>query len=185
MLFFLLINFKCYWPDFLKNVFVFLFIFRGEREHARKWGRGREKRGERESQAGSKLSVRSLTWGSNPQSVRSWPGLKWRVRHLTNWATRHPDQTVFNLWICFYSPPTPCSDPSPFYLSKDQVLYLLVSKEACCRAESTRYLWDCSLLDFCFQKLNPLINVLGQGVPARETWKKWNVHQTKGFWEIR
>ena len=43
--------------------FIYLFILR-ERESARKQGRGRE-RGERESQAGSMLSVQSPVCGSN------------------------------------------------------------------------------------------------------------------------
>ena len=53
-------------------------------------GRGREREGERESQADSVLSTQSPTWGSNPQTVRSWPAWKPRVEHLTNWATQVP-----------------------------------------------------------------------------------------------
>ena len=76
---------------FLKQ--IHLFILRewererereGERQH--EWGRGRER--ERESQAGSTLPAQSLTWGSIPQTVRSWPEPKSRVRRLTDWATQ-------------------------------------------------------------------------------------------------
>ena len=45
----------------------------GRREGGRKSmsrGKGRE-RGHRESKAGSMLLVQSLTWGSNPRTVRS------------------------------------------------------------------------------------------------------------------
>ena len=50
-------------------------------------GEGQRER-ERESQAGSVLSVQSLTWGLIPQTMRSRPELKSRVRCLTNWATQ-------------------------------------------------------------------------------------------------
>ena len=43
--------------------FIYLFV---EREGEHEWGRGRERQGERESQAGSTLPVQSLIWGSNP-----------------------------------------------------------------------------------------------------------------------
>ena len=66
------------------------------REREYKWGRGGAMRGkERESQAGSMLSAQSSMQGSIPRSVRSWPELKARVRHLTNWATHLPHNWLF------------------------------------------------------------------------------------------
>ena len=62
-------------------MFIHLFWERGS-------GRGAER--ERESQAGSTLSAQSLTLGSVPQTVRSWPKLKSRVLCFTDWATRPP-----------------------------------------------------------------------------------------------
>ena len=50
--------------------------------------RGTEREGERESQAGSILSVQSPTRGPIPRTVRSWPEPKSRVGHLTDWATQ-------------------------------------------------------------------------------------------------
>ena len=66
---------------FLKN--FYLFILRDRVCASR--GRGREK-GERESQADSKLSV--LTWGSILWTMRSWLEPKSRVGLLTYWATQ-------------------------------------------------------------------------------------------------
>ena len=43
---------------------------------------------ERESQAGSSLSAQSPVWGLISQTMRSWPELISRARHLTNWATQ-------------------------------------------------------------------------------------------------
>ena len=44
--------------------------------------------GNRESQAGSELSAKSLMWGSNLQTMRSSPELKARVGPLTYSATQ-------------------------------------------------------------------------------------------------
>ena len=49
---------------------------------------GAEGEGEGASQAGSMLSVQIATRGSISQTMRSWPELKSRAGHLTNWATR-------------------------------------------------------------------------------------------------
>ena len=65
------------------NLFKFIYF---DWEH--ELGRGRERR--REYQAGSALSARSLMWGSNSQTVRSWPEMKSRVQSLMDWGTRHP-----------------------------------------------------------------------------------------------
>ena len=53
-------------------------------------GRGAEREGERDYQAGSALSAQSPTWGLNPWTMRSWPELKPRVGYLTDWATQAP-----------------------------------------------------------------------------------------------
>ena len=53
----------------------------------------REKETQNPKQApGSEPSAQSLARGSNSWTGRSWPELKWRVRHLTNWATQAPPQ---------------------------------------------------------------------------------------------
>ena len=51
--------------------FFFKFIYFIEREKERVSKEGAEREGERESQAGSMLSVQSLVWGLNPRTVRS------------------------------------------------------------------------------------------------------------------
>ena len=53
-------------------------------------GRGREREGEKESQAGSVLSVQSPTQGSILQTVRSWLEPKPRVKGFNDWATQAP-----------------------------------------------------------------------------------------------
>ena len=55
------------------------------------WGetereRQRDRERQRESQAGSVLSARSLMWALIPLTMRSWPELKSRVGHLTNYS---------------------------------------------------------------------------------------------------
>ena len=75
------------WSTASKVFFVFKFIyFERERERAseHKQGGHRERRRERESQAGSPLSVQSPMEGTNPQIVRSWPEPKSRVGGLTD-----------------------------------------------------------------------------------------------------
>ena len=67
---------------------MFIYVFQRERERENKLGAERE--GDRESQAGSMPSVQSPMQGSNPQTMRSWPELKSRVRGLTHWATQVP-----------------------------------------------------------------------------------------------
>ena len=62
---------------------VYLFIL-GE------WDGRAEREGERESQAGSVLSVQSPTWGSVWQTMRSWSEPKSRVGRLTEWTTQAP-----------------------------------------------------------------------------------------------
>ena len=63
----------------------------GERQREREGEGGRE----RESQAGTTPSAWSLMWGSNSQNVRSWRESKPRVRHLTDWATQAPLNSIF------------------------------------------------------------------------------------------
>ena len=77
-------------------LFIYKFIL-GEREHTHmSWGGAeRDREGKTEFQAGSTPSVRRLTQGSNPQTMRSCPELISRVRHLTNSAT----QALLNISI--------------------------------------------------------------------------------------
>ena len=60
---------------------------------------GGQREGGRESQAGCALSAQSLTWGSNSQTLRSWPEQN-QVGGLTNWATPVP-QKISSLIISF------------------------------------------------------------------------------------
>ena len=77
-------------------MFIYLFWERGkERESEACTNKGgaereRERERERESQAGSSCLCRSLTWGSIPQTVRSWPELKSKLTCLSDWATHMP-----------------------------------------------------------------------------------------------
>ena len=74
----------------LQPLFYFLLFIYFERERACVWvGEGQRERGT-ESQAGSMLSVQSLTQGSIPWTLRSWFEQKSRVGHLTNWTTQAP-----------------------------------------------------------------------------------------------
>ena len=50
---------------------------------------------ERESQAGSMLSVQNLTQGSNSATMKSWSAPKPRVGYLTNWANQVPLSSPF------------------------------------------------------------------------------------------
>ena len=68
------------------NFFFLMFIY-FERQRAHEQGRAETEK-ERESQAGSNLSAQSQMWGSIPWTVRLWPKLKSRARHLTNRATQ-------------------------------------------------------------------------------------------------
>ena len=68
---------------FLKRFFLSLFIYCERESHG-----GAEREGERESQAGSTLSVQSPTWGSSSQNyeIMTWTEIKsWSL----NWL-RHP-----------------------------------------------------------------------------------------------
>ena len=70
----------------------FSFILKSihfERAHVHKLGRGRERGGERESKAGSTLTVEPHV-GLSPMTVISWPEPKSRVGCLTNWANQVP-----------------------------------------------------------------------------------------------
>ena len=66
---------------------------------AQKQRRGRE----REFQAGSALSALSLKRGSTPQTMRSWPELRWRVGRLTNRATQVPFSLDTHCWWIIWS----------------------------------------------------------------------------------
>ena len=70
--------------------FLNLFIYFWE------MGRGTEREGERESQAGS-LSAWSPTWGSNSQTESSWPEVKPTLNWLSHTGARN---CIFlNLWM--------------------------------------------------------------------------------------
>ena len=53
-------------------------------------GREREIEREWESQANSASSVQNPTWGLISQTMTSWPELKSRIQHLTNWTSQVP-----------------------------------------------------------------------------------------------
>ena len=60
---------------FFKNVYLLLW----DRESDRAWvweGQREEETHNPKRTSGSELSTQSLTWGSNPQTARSWPELK-------------------------------------------------------------------------------------------------------------
>ena len=90
------------WVKFVDTFFffflsIYLFIyFERERERERESRGGAERKGERESQAGSMLSAWSLTWGSIPQIVRSWPE-SWTESGMLN-RLSHPDAPVDTLF---------------------------------------------------------------------------------------
>ena len=73
--------------SFIIIILKFIYLF-WERQREQEQGSGRERGGERESQAGSMLAVQSLMQGSIPQTVRSWPEWKLRVGHLSDLS--HP-----------------------------------------------------------------------------------------------
>ena len=66
------------------------------RERAHIHANGEEEQRERESQAGSTLSLQPYT-GLDPTTLGSWPEWKLRVRHSTDWATPAPLYTHFLL----------------------------------------------------------------------------------------
>ena len=96
---------RCFWAFllfqplfscFLKFFFFkFIYLFGGAGGRA-------ERKGEKESQAGSTVPAQSLTQGSIPQTVRSWPEPKSRVRHLTDWATQAFPCFLLDLSLCDY-----------------------------------------------------------------------------------
>ena len=68
---------------FFKSLFIYL-----EKIETGRAGEG-QREGERESQAGSQLSVQSPTRGSNSRTMRPWPEPKPRVGCLTAPPRRH------------------------------------------------------------------------------------------------
>ena len=96
-------------PSFCYFLSLFIYFERdreGEREGRRREsinGWQAEREGERESQAGSTLSVQSQTWGSTPWTMRSWPELKSsRTFNLLS-HPRHPVDPLFKnpIWVWF------------------------------------------------------------------------------------
>ena len=98
-----------HYVDILFFNFIYLFW-----ERKREWERActqlgeGQREGETESQADSAPSTQSLMWGSNSQTVRSWPELRSRVGSLTE-AIRAPqrhyshfkdDTWGMEFWIC-------------------------------------------------------------------------------------
>ena len=68
--------------------FFCLFIFEREGESTCKQRRGREREGDRKSEAGSALTTESSKWGSNSWTLRSWPEPK-----SDTWLS-HPDTPI-------------------------------------------------------------------------------------------
>ena len=77
---------------FFFNVYLFL----RERQSMSWEGAGREETQNLKQASGSELSSQSLTWGSNPWTMRSWPEVKSRVRCLTDWATQ--ERQKHHIW---------------------------------------------------------------------------------------
>ena len=77
----------CIFSSFTIKFFNAHLIFEREREReSERWGGAERKKGREKSQAGSMLSAQS----SISQTMRSWPELKPRIGHLTNWAIQVP-----------------------------------------------------------------------------------------------
>ena len=74
---------------FDKHFFFVMFIFERERETERERESanrgGAEREGDRGSEMGSPLTAKSLMWGSNSRTVRSWPESK-----SDTWCTEPP-----------------------------------------------------------------------------------------------
>ena len=76
-------------PPSLSLSFLIIYLFLRERTCCvHRWVREGQREGETDSQAGSTLPAQSPTWGSNSQTVRSWPEPKSRVGRLTDGATQ-------------------------------------------------------------------------------------------------
>ena len=66
------------WPIYFLNLFsffkMFIYFWERERERQREWERaGREREGDRESEAGSSLWADSTEPNANSRTMRSWP----------------------------------------------------------------------------------------------------------------
>ena len=87
---------------FVLFVFVFLswFIYwERKRERERMSGGGDEREGEGQSQACSVLSAWSPTWGSIPQTVRSW---RVKIRSRTfNWLSHPGTLKIEGFYMCY------------------------------------------------------------------------------------
>ena len=85
----------------LKKIFFNVYLFLRERETETEteteyeWGRGRERETQNPKQIlGSELSAESPTWGSNSQTMTSWP----EPKSLKQWSyPGTPQRTVFKL----------------------------------------------------------------------------------------
>ena len=91
-----LLSFMSLYPPYLRYNFLINFFYKHlffkfiylfwERQRKHEQG-GTEREGERESQADSAWSV-FKPW--THETLRAWPELKSRIRHLTNWVTQEP-----------------------------------------------------------------------------------------------
>ena len=82
----------------LQGIIIKMFIYSFEKE--REWAGEGQRKGEKGYQAGPIVSIEP-DLGLDPTNVRSWPELKSRVRHLTDWATQVPLQDIINEWLRF------------------------------------------------------------------------------------
>ena len=99
---------------------VYLFILR-ERKRENKWGRGRERRKERESQAGSILSVQSLGLDLTNREIMTWAEIKSRSLNQLSHPDRLPRSPILHLY-------NQCLLKSMFVLlQQDDRLYILCS----------------------------------------------------------
>ena len=78
----------------LYYLFLSSFIMTERGSEHRQVGKGLEREGDGESQAGSELSEQSPMQGSNSRTMRSWPEPKLKVGCLTDWATQAPQPSI-------------------------------------------------------------------------------------------
>lgn len=87
-----------YLHHFFSLRFIYLSIW--ERESCR--GKGRGEGRERERVSSRHPAEDGAATGLHPTSLRSWPKLKSKCRHSTDWATGHPKHSNSNVLLYIY-----------------------------------------------------------------------------------